>query len=133
MIKKEICEELIKPNNECQLMDICLNKVNELSQKNKKYHPIQLLQKAINYYIISLASHPYISKIIYKLYRYFYSHLFKNDLIYKIHIKCKYPKLKHNPSLYKIYKNKLVDVYTISFILIPILKISIKKIYYEGW
>ena len=68
VLKKEITGELKEPNNECQLMDICLNKVNELSQKNKKYHPIHLLQKAINFQIISLASHPYIAKIIFETY-----------------------------------------------------------------
>jgi hypothetical protein len=68
VLKKEIMGELKEPNNDCQLMDICLNKVNELSQKNKNYHPIHLLQKAINFHIISLASHPYIAKIIYDTY-----------------------------------------------------------------
>ena len=68
VLKKEISGDLKESNNECQLMDICLNKVNELSQKNKKYHPIQLLQKGINFYIINLASHPYIAKVIYDTY-----------------------------------------------------------------
>ena len=68
VLKKEITSKLKEPNNECQLMDLCLNKVNELSQKNKKYHPIHLLQKAINYHIISLSSHPYIAKLIYETY-----------------------------------------------------------------
>ena len=68
LLNKRI-ENLKEPNNECQLMDICLNKVNELYQKSKKkYHPIQLLQRAIDYHIISLASHPYISKIFYETY-----------------------------------------------------------------
>ena len=69
LLKKEIPPSKLKePNNECQLMDLCLNKVNELSKKNKKYHPIHLLQKAINYHIISLSSHPYIAKLIYETY-----------------------------------------------------------------
>ena len=49
-------------------MDICTKKVYELARKNKKYHPIYLLQKAINFYIISLASNPYIAKIIFSYY-----------------------------------------------------------------
>jgi hypothetical protein len=57
--------KLKEPNKECQLMDICTKKVYELARKNKKYHPIYLLQKAINFYIISLASNPYISKVIF--------------------------------------------------------------------
>ena len=68
VLKKEIPPPLKKPSNEYQLMDLCLNKVNELCQKNKKYHPIYLLQKAINYHIISLSSHPYIAKLIYETY-----------------------------------------------------------------
>ena len=68
ILKNEIFGDLKEPNNDCQLMDICLNKVNELSQRNKKYHPLQLLQKAINYHIISLSSHPYISKKIFETY-----------------------------------------------------------------
>ena len=68
VLNNEISGVLKKPNNDCQLIDICLNKVNELSQRNKKYHPIQLLQKAINYNIIALSCHPYIFKIIFKCY-----------------------------------------------------------------
>ena len=60
--------KLKEPNKECQLMDICTKKVYELARKNKKYHPIYLLQKAINFYIISLASNPYISKVIFSHY-----------------------------------------------------------------
>ena len=60
--------KLKEPNKECQLMDICTKKVYELARKNKKYHPIYLLQKAINFYIISLASNPYIAKIIFSYY-----------------------------------------------------------------
>ena len=68
VLKNEISGDLKEPNNDCQLIDICLNKVNELSQTNRKYHPIQLLQKVINYNIIALSCHPYIFKIIFKCY-----------------------------------------------------------------
>ena len=68
VLKNEISGDLKEPNNDCQLIDVCLNKVNELSQRNRKYHPIQLLQKAINYNIIALSCHPYISKIIFNCY-----------------------------------------------------------------
>ena len=68
ILNNEISGDLKEPNNDYQLIDICLNKVNELSQRNKKYHPIQLLQKAINYNIIALSCHPYIFKIIFKSY-----------------------------------------------------------------
>ena len=50
-------------------MDVCSQKTVELlSKKKKRYHPIHILQRAINYYIISLSSHPYIAKLIYKHY-----------------------------------------------------------------
>ena len=68
VLNNEISGNLKKPNNESQLIDICLNKVNELSQRNRKYHPIQILQKVINYNIIALSCHPYIFKIIFKCY-----------------------------------------------------------------
>ena len=68
VLKKELTGELIEANNDCLLMDLCLNKVNELSKKNKTYRPNYLLQKAINYHIIGLSSHPYIAKIIYETY-----------------------------------------------------------------
>ena len=66
IINKEIQGKIKEPNKDCQIMDICSKKSIELLRKNKKYHPIQLLQKAINYYIISLSSHPYIAKLIFK-------------------------------------------------------------------
>ena len=59
-------KKLKEPNKDCQLMDLCTRKVFDLSKKNKKYHPIYLLQKAINFYIITLASNPYITKVIFK-------------------------------------------------------------------
>ena len=66
IINKEIQGKLKEPNKDCQIMDVCSKKLFELYKKNKKYHPIHLLQKAINFYIISLASHPYIAKLIFK-------------------------------------------------------------------
>ena len=59
-------KKLKQPSNNCQLMDICTKKIYELAKRNKKYHPIYLLQKAINFYIISLSSNPFITKIIFK-------------------------------------------------------------------
>ena len=58
--------KLKEPKKDCQLMDICSKKIYELVKRNKKYHPIYLLQKAINFYIISLESNPYIAKLIFK-------------------------------------------------------------------
>ena len=69
IMKKEIKGNIKEPNKDCQIMDVCSHKTVELlSKKKKRYHPIHLLQRAINYYIISLSSHPYIAKLIYKHY-----------------------------------------------------------------
>ena len=65
ILNKEINGKIKEPNKDCLIMDICSKKVIDLLRKNKKYHPIQILQKAINYYIISLSSHPYIAKLIF--------------------------------------------------------------------
>ena len=65
VLNKEINDKLKEPNKDCQLMDLCTKKVLELIKKNKRYHPLYLLQKAINYYIISLSCHPYIAKLIF--------------------------------------------------------------------
>ena len=58
-------KKLKEPIKDCQLMDVCTKKIYDLMKKNKKYHPIYLLQKAINFYIISLSSNPYIANFIF--------------------------------------------------------------------
>ena len=68
IIKNEDQGNLKLINNECNLMELCIKKVSDLLKKNKKYHPLQILQKSINYYIISLSSNPYIAKLIFNAY-----------------------------------------------------------------
>ena len=68
ILQKRAQNKLKEPNKDCQLLDICIKKIYDLVKRNKKYHPIYLLQKSINFYIISLSSNPFIAKLIFKYY-----------------------------------------------------------------